>query len=422
MTEIEKLEATVKELAETVKHTVDEQSALCMRVNLLEEGGKIISPVYNDQYAVLSSNGGDEGYIVSIFVNKSGLCEYAPCDGDDLHSEHCTTMLDAMQEYQKCLHKIRSGPPYGAVDDKECTTPDGYKFYQAPTGEWTDGDLTINNSSDLAIAVANDEVVHPSIYPMHFISSCGEVYVNADGTINEKSKLSDYLLNIVKFDMEEFWSWDQRVGLDSDCGDTLELAYWDNDGVYHQPDWSYREHICPATKEDAKQAIEKQKSWIRTYRPLLEMKIDTMRPQEKREPMLRYVWVEYNVINWEDGKPNSTHHSKWGAVFPPVVVDDPSSLDEGFWKGMKEGDMRTEHYAEAWDGEHSMNDTHGKPVGIPCSYSRCYMVTRKTDEEILKDFIPKWFVDDPCDEAGNLPPPEPEPKRFKIYGLSLIHI
>lgn len=366
MTEIEKLKATVKELAETVKHTVDEQSALCMRVNLLEEGGQIESPPINGKLVRLVTT--DRGYGVDILDAES----YAV-----LEAFQHNKMMDAMLDYQTQLGVIRN---------------------------------TINNSSDLAIAVANDEVVYPSKpYPMHFISSCGEVYVNSDGSINEKSKLSDYLLNIAKFDMDEFWSWDQRVGLDSDCGDTLELAYWDKDGVYHQPDWSFREHICPATKEDAKRAIDNQKAWIRTYRPV--QNDETIRPQEKREPKLRHVWVEYNVINWEDKE-----MTKVGAVFPPVVVDDPSSLDEGFWKGMKEGDMKTEHYAEAWDGEHSMNDTHGKPVGIPCSYSRCYMVTRKTDEEILKDFKPKWFVDDPCDEVGNLPPPEPEPKRYKIYG------
>ncbi len=274
MTRLEKLEATVKELAETVKHTVDEHSALCMRVNLLEEGGQIISPIYNDQYAVLGRD--DEGYIVSIFVNKSGLCEYAPCEGDDLHEEHCTTMLDAMQEYQKCLRKIRSGPPHKDEDD-ESTCDDCNA-----TGSFTDGTLMgigkdmsekvvcedcITNSSDLAIAVANDEVVHPTEQePIHLISSCGEVYVNADGSIHKKSELSDYLLNIAKIDMEEWIAWGQRCGISCDSGDVLEVAYWDKDGEWHEPDWDFRAGVFNTDTEDAKQIIKNQKAWIRTYR------------------------------------------------------------------------------------------------------------------------------------------------------------
>ncbi len=225
-------------------------------------------------------------------------------------------------------------------------------------------------------------------YPMHFISSCGELYLNSDGSINEKSELSDYLLDVAMFDMVEFWSWEQRVGGDRDCGDSLELAYWDKDGVYYEPDWAYRKNIAHGLV-DAKQVIEKQKAWIRTYRPV--QNDETIRPQEKREPELRYIWVVYNVINWLDKK-----MTKVGGVFPPVVVNDIEEFRNAVGE-MKEGEMKCEHYAGPCDGMHIIEG-----VSVSCSYSRCYMVTRKTDEEILKDFMPKWFVDDLCDELGNI--------------------
>ena len=150
MSKLDKLQATVVELAETVKHTVDEQSALCMRVNLLEESGMIESPSINGRLVRLQKTA--DGFGVDVLDAES----YAV-----LEAFHFTMMGDAMRDYQVRLRSIRE--MYIYAND-------------------------INNSSDLAIAVANDEVVHPSSPKiMHFISSCGEVYVNADGTINAVS-------------------------------------------------------------------------------------------------------------------------------------------------------------------------------------------------------------------------------------------
>ena len=39
--------------------------------------------------------------------------------------------------------------------------------------------------------------------PIHFISSHGELYVNQDGTVSDKSDLSDWLLDIAKVDIAE---------------------------------------------------------------------------------------------------------------------------------------------------------------------------------------------------------------------------
>ena len=76
--------------------------------------------------------------------------------------------------------------------------------------------------------------------PIHFISSHGELYVNQDGTISGKSDLSDWLLNIAKVDIDEWFTWTNKHNIKSDCGDVLELAYWDKSGNYIQADLDFR--------------------------------------------------------------------------------------------------------------------------------------------------------------------------------------
>jgi len=76
--------------------------------------------------------------------------------------------------------------------------------------------------------------------PIHFISSHGELYVNQDGTISGKSDLSDWLLNIAKVDIAEWFTWTNKHNIKSDCGDVLELAYWDKSGNYIQADLDFR--------------------------------------------------------------------------------------------------------------------------------------------------------------------------------------
>ena len=75
--------------------------------------------------------------------------------------------------------------------------------------------------------------------PIHFISSHGELYVNQDGTVSDKSDLSDWLLDIAKVDIAEWFTWTTKHGIKSDCGDVLELAYWDKSGNYIQADLDF---------------------------------------------------------------------------------------------------------------------------------------------------------------------------------------
>ena len=76
--------------------------------------------------------------------------------------------------------------------------------------------------------------------PIHFISSHGELYVNQDGTISDKSDLSDWLLDIAKVDIAEWFTWTAKHNIKSDCGDVLELAYWDKSSNYIQADLDFR--------------------------------------------------------------------------------------------------------------------------------------------------------------------------------------
>ena len=76
--------------------------------------------------------------------------------------------------------------------------------------------------------------------PIHFISSHGELYVNQDGTISDKSDLSDWLLDIAKVDIAEWFTWTNKHNIKSDCGDVLELAYWDKSGNYIQANLDFR--------------------------------------------------------------------------------------------------------------------------------------------------------------------------------------
>jgi hypothetical protein len=248
-----------------------------MRVNLLEEKGMIESPPINGKLVRLVTT--DDGYGVDVLDAES----YAV-----LEAFHFTKMGDAMRDYQVRLRSARINEDESTCDDCDAT------------GSFTDGTLMgigkdmsekvvcedcITNSSDLAIAVANDEASVPTlddgvtpvdeVEPIHFISSCGEVYVNADGSLHKKSELSDYLVHIAKIDMEEWIAWGQRCGISCDCGDVLEVAYWDKDGEWHEPDWNFRAGVFNTDTEDAKQIIKNQKAWIRTYRK-------TPEPEPKR--------------------------------------------------------------------------------------------------------------------------------------------
>lgn len=79
--------------------------------------------------------------------------------------------------------------------------------------------------------------------PIHFISSHGELYVNQDGTISDKSDLNDWLLDIAKVDIAEWFTWTNKHNIKSDCGDVLELAYWDKSGNYIQADLDFRKDM-----------------------------------------------------------------------------------------------------------------------------------------------------------------------------------
>lgn len=78
---------------------------------------------------------------------------------------------------------------------------------------------------------------------IHFVSSHGELYINQDGTVSDKSDLSDWLLDINKVDIDEWKTWTNKHNIESDCGDVLELAYWDKSGDYIEADLDFRKYM-----------------------------------------------------------------------------------------------------------------------------------------------------------------------------------
>lgn len=78
---------------------------------------------------------------------------------------------------------------------------------------------------------------------IHFVSSHGELYINQDGTVSDKSDLSDWLLDIAKIDIDEWKTWTNKHNIESDCGDVLELAYWDKSGDYVEADLDFRKDM-----------------------------------------------------------------------------------------------------------------------------------------------------------------------------------
>jgi hypothetical protein len=99
---------------------------------------------------------------------------------------------------------------------------------------------------------------------IHFISSHGELYVNQNGTISDKSDLNDWLLNIAKVDIDEWKTWTNKHDIESDCGDVLELAYWDKSGNYIHADLDFRNDMV-ANKIPKPQSYEIEMS-ATTYR------------------------------------------------------------------------------------------------------------------------------------------------------------
>ena len=102
--------------------------------------------------------------------------------------------------------------------------------------------------------------------PIHFISSHGELYIHQDGTVSEKSDLSDWLLDIDKVDINEWKTWTNKHNIDSDCGDVLELAYWDKSDNYIQADLDFRNDMV-ANKISKPQSykIEMSATTYRTF-------------------------------------------------------------------------------------------------------------------------------------------------------------
>lgn len=101
----------------------------------------------------------------------------------------------------------------------------------------------------------------------HFISSCGELYVNFDGTIGKESEISDWLLDISKVDVEElenYYKLNNLIGA-LDGGDVLDFGWWDKEGEYNKPEKSWRLEVFHNQDFDEAKVlgiVEKSFGWI----------------------------------------------------------------------------------------------------------------------------------------------------------------
>jgi len=129
------------------------------------------------------------------------------------------------------------------------------------------------SETDLSVMLNERETALNSIAnKYHFISSCGDLFIDDYGNVLPQSDLTDWLLDIGKVDVEELIHYFQLNGFDGlDDGDVLDFGYWDKNGEYHKPDITWRIetfHNQNFTTEKVNEVIEKSKEWIKKYRTI----------------------------------------------------------------------------------------------------------------------------------------------------------
>ncbi len=108
------------------------------------------------------------------------------------------------------------------------------------------------------------------LIPMEFESSNGLLLVNEDGTINENSEISEWLLDIEKVDIEELDNYYKIQGLGQcEGGDVLDFGWWDKEGNYNQPEKNWRLEVFHNTElndKEVDEVVEKSFNWINKNR------------------------------------------------------------------------------------------------------------------------------------------------------------
>jgi len=129
------------------------------------------------------------------------------------------------------------------------------------------------SEKDLSVMLNERETYLNSINnKYHFISSCGDLFIDEYGNVLPNSDLTDWLLDIGKVDVEELIYYLQLNGFDGlDDGDVLDFGYWDKNGEYHKPDITWRRdtfHNQNLLNTQIEEVITKTEQWLNKYRSI----------------------------------------------------------------------------------------------------------------------------------------------------------
>ena len=129
------------------------------------------------------------------------------------------------------------------------------------------------SEKDLSVMLNERETYLNSINKKyHFISSCGDLFIDDYGNVLPNSDLTDWLLDIDKVDVEELIHYLQLNGFDGlDDGDVLDFGYWDKNGEYHKPNITWRRdtfHKQDFLNTQIEEVITKTEQWLNKYRSI----------------------------------------------------------------------------------------------------------------------------------------------------------
>lgn len=139
-------------------------------------------------------------------------------------------------------------------------------------GQFETLDLILNkycDDDDLRGIIDQYEEVYESEC-IEFHSSHGILRVNPKGYILSSSDIDDWLLDIVRVDLEELkYYYSLYNEVISDEGDVLDFGYWDNKDKYHKPDRSWRYDIFNFNRYSNSEVdvkIRKAEEWVKKNR------------------------------------------------------------------------------------------------------------------------------------------------------------
>ncbi len=130
------------------------------------------------------------------------------------------------------------------------------------------------SEKDLSVMLNERETYLNSINnKYHFISSCGDLFIDEYGNVLPNSVLTDWLLDIGKVDVEELRHYVQLNGFDvfEWEGDVLDFGYWDKNGEYHKPNITWRRdtfHKQDFLNTQIEEVITKTEQWLNKYRTI----------------------------------------------------------------------------------------------------------------------------------------------------------